>query len=153
MTYTYEDITKLIPVLKRYIRSKIHTDLWQDIMQDTLLYLYLKFDTIIVTNLVGLLFNTANFFINKHYKKQEHLNIDEIVYLKQDNTKFVFDTWNGYEINDKLYQNLKTISKKYLVPFEMQLSDKSLQEISVELGLNINTVKTRISRAKVYLAK
>lgn len=154
MTYTYSDFYPYIPDLKNFIRSKIKTDQWKDVLQDTLLYLFVKFDKLIITNLKGLLLNTARFFINQYFKgtKMKFDDID-LCYNVSDNTKpiFVIDHWNVNEIDDKLLRNLRTINKQLYVPFDMQLNGKSIKEISDKLSINENTVKTRIKRAKEYL--
>lgn len=154
MTYKYSDFLEYIPDLKGYIKSKIKTDHWKDVLQDTMLYLFLKFDQLIITNLKGLLFNTANFFINKHFNGSK-IKFDDInlCYNISDrmNPVFQIGNWNGNEINDRLLYNLKTINKTLYEPFEMQMNNKTIHEIAVNLGLNENTVKTRIKRAKEYL--
>lgn len=154
MTYTYSDFYPHIPDLKNFIRSKIKTDHWKDVLQDTLLYLFVKFDKLIITNLKGLLLNTARFFINQYFKgiKMKFDDID-LCYNITDTTNpvFVIDHWNVNEIDDKLLRNLRTINKKLYEPFDMQLNGKTVKEISQKLNINENTVKTRIKRAKEYL--
>jgi len=154
MTYTYSDFYPYIPDLKKYIRSKIKTDHWEDILQDTLLYLFIKFDKLIITNLKGLLINTARFFINQHFKGTK-IKFDDInlCYNVSDkiNPVFMIDHWNANEITDQLYRNLRTIKKQLLEPFNLQLNGNSIKEISQQLNINENTVKTRIKRAKEYL--
>lgn len=154
MTYTYSDFYPYTNDLKNYIRSKIKTDHWKDVLQDTLLYLFVKFDKLIITNLKGLLFNTARFFINQHFKGNK-IKFDDIDLCynvsDRDSHTFKIDHWNANEIDDKLLMNLRTIKKQLYEPFDMQLNGKSIKEISLKLNINENTVKTRIKRAKEYL--
>lgn len=154
MTYTYSDFYPYTNDLKNYIRSKIKTDHWKDVLQDTLLYLFVKFDKLIITNLKGLMINTARFFINQHFKgsKIKFDNIDLCYNVSdRDSHTFKLDHWNANEIDDKLLSNLRTIKKQLYEPFDMQLNGKSIKEISQKLNINENTVKTRIKRAKEYL--
>lgn len=157
MVYTYNDFTPYISDLKKYVRSKIKTDWWKDIVQDTLVYLFVQFDKLIITNLKGLILNTANFFINKHFRtsKMSYCDIQEtkFMYALTDNQNPIFKIgqWNGNNIDDKLYNNLRKVSKLLFAPFEMQLNDKTIAEIAEELELNQNTVKTRLKRCKEIL--
>lgn len=154
MTYTYSDFYPYIPDLKNFIRSKVKTDHWKDVLQDTLLYLFMKFDSLIITNLKGLLFNTARFFVNKYFngKKIKFDDIDLCYNISdKDRHTFKIDHWNVNEIDDTLLRNLRTIKKNWYEPFDMQLNGKTIKEISDKLHINENTVKTRIKRAKEYL--
>jgi len=157
MIHTYNDFIQYIPDLKKYVRSKIKTDWWKDVVQDTLIYLYIKFDKLIITDLKGLIINTANFFINKHFRpsRVEYCDVTEAKYMfsAHDTMKPVFKigSWNGNDIDDKLYSNLRRVSKALFAPFEMQLNDCSVREIAMALELNENTVKTRIKRCKEFL--
>lgn len=154
MTYTYSDFYPYIPDLKNYIRSKIKTDHWKDVLQDTMLYLFMKFDSLIITNLKGLLLNAARFFVNQYYRGTK-IKFDDIdlCYNISDRDRHVFkiDHWNANEIDDILLRNLRTIKKNLYEPFDMQLNGKTIKEISDKLNINENTVKTRIKRAKEYL--
>ena len=157
MIYTYNDFLKYVPELKKYVKSKIKTEWWEDVVQDTLVYLFIKFDKLIITDLKGLIFNTANFFISKHFKvsKLDYTDTVETKYMysmtDNINPTFKIGNWNGNNINDQLYSNLRRVSKKLLDPFEMQMNDKSIKEIAIGLELNENTVKTRIKRCKEFL--
>jgi len=157
MIYTYDDFLQYLPDLKKYVRSKIKTDIWKDVVQDTLFYLYIKFDKLIITDLKGLIINTARFFVNKHFRasKIEYSDVLETKYMfsvtDTMNPVFKIGSWNGNDIDDKLYSNLRRVSKTLFEPFEMQMNNKSVKEISEELELNENTVKTRIKRCKEFL--
>lgn len=157
MVYTYNDFLPYIPELKKYVKSKVKTDWWKDVVQETLLYLHMKFDKLIITNIKGLIFNTANFFINKHFgaSKIEYRDTNDMKFMynvtENSNPVFKLGDWNSYKINDKLFYNLSCISKTLFEPFEMQMNDKSVKEIALELNLNENTVKTRIKRCKDFL--
>jgi DNA-directed RNA polymerase specialized sigma24 family protein len=157
MVYSYNDFLQYIPDLKKYVRSKIKTDTWKDVVQDTLIYLYMKFDKLIITDLKGLIINTARFFINKHFRvsKIEYSDVLETKYMfavtDSMNPVFKIGSWNGNDIDDRLYSNIKRVSKTLMEPFEMQMNDKTVKEISQELELNENTVKTRIKRCKEFL--
>jgi RNA polymerase sigma factor (sigma-70 family) len=154
MTYNYSDFFEHIPDVKNYIRSIIKTDDYKDVLQDTLLYLFIKFDTLIITNLKGLLFNTARFYINKHLNRTK-IRFDDIdlCYNVSNTDRHIFkiDHWNANEIDDQLLRNLKSIKKDLYQPFDMQVNGKTVKEISQKLNINENTVKTRIKRAKEYL--
>ena len=155
MRYTYNDILAYVPDLKKYIKSKIKTDWWKDIVQEVLLYLYIKFKSIIITDLKGLIINTARMFINKHLTKNCSRLIfsDDITYtavtLQKHN--FVAYEYNTDLIDDNLFKNIQSVSKLIFAPFKMQLDDMSIKEIAQELNINENTVKTRIMRCKTYL--
>jgi len=157
MVYTYNDFLKFIPDLTKYVQSKVKTDWWKDIIQDTLIYLHIKFDKLIITDLKGLMFNTANFFINKHFRESKLQYTDIIttkyMYSVTDtlNPVFKLGEWNSNNIDDKLYANIRRVSKTLLIPFEMQMNNKTVKEISVYMNLNENTVKTRIKRCKEFL--
>lgn len=157
MVYSYNDFLQYTPDLKKYVRSKVKTDWWKDVVQDTLIYLFVKFDKLIITDLKGLIINTARFFINKHFKQSriEYSDILETKYMFSihDSIRPVFriGEWNGNQIDDALYKNLRTVSKTLFAPFEMQMNDKTVREIAEEMDLNENTVKTRIKRCKEYL--
>lgn len=159
MIYTYNDFLQYLPDLKKYVRSKIKTDWWEDVVQDTMIYLHLKFEKLIITDLRGLIFNTANFFINKHFRvsRIDYTDVVETKYMyaasEATNPVFKIGNWNGNDIDDKLYSNLRRVSKTLFTPFEMQLNDKTVKEIATELELNENTVKTRIKRCKEFLKK
>jgi len=114
----------------------------------------MKFDSLIITNLKGLLLNAARFFVNQYYRGTK-IKFDDIdlCYNISDRDRHVFkiDHWNANEIDDILLRNLRTIKKNLYEPFDMQLNGKTIKEISDKLNINENTVKTRIKRAKEYL--
>ncbi len=154
MTYTYNNILQYVPDLKKYIRSKIKTDWWKDVVQEVLLYLYIKFKSIIITDLKGLIINTAKMFINKHFSQN-----NKLIYCNETTSNaictqkhtFVTFGYNTDTIDDKLFNNIQSVSKLIFAPFKMQLDDMSIKEIAQELNINENTVKTRIMRCKTYL--
>lgn len=154
MRYTYNDILTYLPDLKKYVKSKIKDDWWKDIIQEVLLYLYIKFKSLIITDLKGLLINTAKMFINKHFRNTSKIIYnDTIIDIATTNQKHIFMT-SGYNteiIDDRLYNNIKSVSKLIFTPFKMQLDDMSIKEIADELNINENTVKTRIKRCKEHL--
>lgn len=155
MKYTYNDILSYVPDLKKYIRSKIKTDWWKDVVQEVLLYLYIKFKSIIITDLKGLIINTARMFINKHITK----NCTRLVFVNELTTNvsiiqkhtYVSYGYNIDLIDDNLFKNIQSVSQLIFAPFKMQLEDMSIKEIAQELNINENTVKTRIMRCKTYL--
>lgn len=157
--HTYNECLQYIPDLKRYVKSKVPTDNWQDIVQDTLLYLYFKFDTLEVTDLKGLIINTANFFVKKYYTKQ--LKNKLVVCEKIDEIKshtsiniacnLKIGKYNSFYIEDELLLNIEKIPDSLFVPFQMQLNGFSIKDIAEELKCNENTIKTRISRCKEKL--
>jgi RNA polymerase sigma-70 factor (ECF subfamily) len=149
--YKYKDCLQYIPDLTRYIKQKIKTDDYKDILQDTLLYIYINFENKKITNLKGYMFNACRFFILKYFRDRNK----QVIYsgeLNITNTAIInLCGYNSIELDDKLLNSIKSIDKKYLKPFELQLTGYSLSEISKELCLNINTVKTRINRCKIKL--
>lgn len=115
--------------LENFVRSKIKTDDWQDVVQETLYYLCIKIDNINVTNYKGLLFNTANFFILKHFnKKDKKVNI-------QTHTKPNIQP---------ILKSFKHIKEIHLKPFLMAVYGYKTKDIAVILKTNENTIKTRI---------
>lgn len=154
MQYQYNDCLEHIPALKTYVQTKIKTHHWKDVVQDTLVYLFLKFDTIEVTNIKGLLINTSNFFIQKHYtaiKKDTKIeNIKNTLSLNI-SPDVKIGKYNSYLIDDSLFNSINTVSKSLLIPFQLQLNGYSIQEISDKLNTKENTIKTRIRRCKGIL--
>jgi DNA-directed RNA polymerase specialized sigma24 family protein len=141
--------------LKFYLKRKIKSDWWEDVYQETLCYIYSNKRPIILSNPKGYLINTANFFINKHY---DYINKWQTEGVEKVNIKIssnvMFDTstgFNGFLIDDKLFNKLQTIPGDLYTPLRMQMEEQSIKNIADELGLNENTVKTRIKRAKEYL--
>ena len=156
MTHTHEELVGYIPDLRRYVKSRIHTDWWEDVVQDTLLYLFLKFDTLLITDMKGLMINTSQFFINKHHTSQKKytfvvINADQ--FTVDPNVKYAVGEYNGVKMSDELYNSIHKVSKTLFVPFSMQVDGLSIRNIAKDLGLNENTVKTRIKRCKEYLRK
>ena len=156
MEYQYIDCLQHIPSLNQHVRRRIRTDHWKDIVQDTLLYLHLKFDDIEITNIKGLMINTANFFIQKHYTRMKNNrvvgcnNIEEVVANRRINMKanIRIGKYNSCLIDDNLFKNLNSVSRSLFIPFQMQLNGYSIEEIGDKLDVNENTVKTRIRRCK-----
>ena len=146
MTYTYNDIILHIPDLKKYVKSKIKTDWWKDVVQDVLVYLYIKFKSSIITNLKGFILNTAKMFINKYFLRNDKKLIYSNEILSNDTSNqihvFMRSEYNTNYIDDTLYNNIKSVSKLIFAPFKMQLDDMSIKEIAQELDINENTVKT-----------
>jgi DNA-directed RNA polymerase specialized sigma24 family protein len=156
MNYSFEDLLRYIPDLKSYVKAKTQSDFWEDIVQDTLTYLFIKFEKISVTDLKGLLINTSNFFINKHFAKQNKYTYCAIVedqFSVQPNIKYTVTGYNTYNISDELYNNLHSVSKQLFRPFEMKLEGMPVKDIAKELNLNENIVHKRIKRCKEYLKK
>lgn len=154
MKYAYNDILTYLPDLKKYVKSKIKDDWWKDIIQEVLLYLYIKFKSLIITDLKGLIINTAKMFINKHFRDNTKIHYRDIisdVYTTQQKHIFITSGYNTDIIDDRLYHNIKSVSKLIFTPFKMQLDDMSIKEIAQELNINENTVKTRIKRCKEHL--
>jgi len=155
MTYTYNDILYYLPDLKKYVKSKIKTSWWKDIVQEVLLYLYLKFKSLKITDLKGLILNTAKFFINKHINK----NCNKLVFSNDiintattyQKHNFVTSGYNTEIIDDNLFNNIQSVSKLIFLPFTMQLNGMRIKEIAENLNINENTVKTRILRCKTHL--
>ncbi len=155
MTFTNADLLLHIPDLKKYVKKKVKTDEWKDVVQDTLSYLVIKLEYLKVTNLLGLIINTSDFFIKEYYKKLNKLlyieNYDCYNLCVEPNHRILISGLDSTLINDRIYNNINSVSESLYVPFMMQLKDISLTEIAFELKLNVNTVKTRIRRCKEYL--
>lgn len=157
MNYTYNDFIQYIPELKRYVRSKVKSDWWEDIVQETLTYLFIKFKTIVITNIRGILINTARFFIQKHYAEKRNVtfisNYDVFLLSINPAPQLMISEYNSCEISDNLYMNIKNVSKVLLIPFKMQMDNMSIKEIAYELNISETAVKTRLKRCKEYLKK
>ncbi len=161
MTYTYNDCLQFIPDLNSYTQKKINNDWWQDVVQDTLIYLYLKFDNLIITNPKGIVINTATFFIKKYYSDTSNNKLlfsadiekDFFNIKSKDNHSIKIGQYNSFLIDDQLACNLNSISKTLFTPFKLQLNGLSIKEISEALGSNENTIKTRIRRCKEELKR
>lgn len=155
MTFVNDDLLVYIPDLKKYVKTKVKTNEWEDVVQDTLAYLFIKLDTITISNLLGLVINTSDFFIKEYYKKVNKLiyieNYDNCNLYVEPKYKIFVSGYDSALISDKLYKNINSVPDALYIPFQMQLNDISIHEIASELGLNENTVKTRIRRCKEYL--
>lgn len=142
--YTKKSINKLINNIQDT----------EDIFQDVLIYLWNKPETFI--NYPKTYINNLGKWIAIKYKSENTLHLDDFSNLKCNNIS-VFNSesgWNLFEIDDNIFNKLNNIPKKYLDPLILKILDKkSIKEISIELKLNENTVKTNIKRAKEYLAK
>lgn len=157
--HSYNDCLQYIPDLKKYVKSKVTTDIWKDIVQDTLLYLHFKFDTLQITDLKGLILNTANFFIQKYYTfklKDKLMVVEKLENIESHKTVTIncdlkIGKYNSFFIDDNLLKNLDIVSETLFTPFQMQLNGFSIKDIAEELKCNENTVKTRISRCKEKL--
>lgn len=124
-----DEILKYKQDLINYVRSKIHNDDWQDVVQDTLMYLCIKVDDIKITNTKGLIINTGRFFVNNYFKPTKPtVNITE---------KETVDI--SYIIN-----HFGNIDKTQLKPFLMSVYGYKIKDIAKILKVNENTIKTRI---------
>jgi hypothetical protein len=70
MKYKFSEVLKNKDIMIRYIKSYIKCDDWKDVYQEAMLYMYIKFDTIVITNIKGLCLNTCKFFIKKYFTNQ-----------------------------------------------------------------------------------
>ncbi len=141
--------------VKVYLKKNIKNQQDQeDIFQEILIYLWNKPETVIQYHKTYL-YTLAKWFITK-YKPENTKCIDDYSNIKCAGLTVAFNSeigWNLYEIDDNVYKRLRTIPKKYLDPLLLKILDKkSIKEISSELSVNENTVKTNIKRAKEYLA-
>lgn len=156
MVYTFNDVLKYIPDLNKYVKSRIKDDYWEDIVQDTLLYLFINFNKLKILNIKGLLFNTCNFFIKKHLISNKIVICDILNYENTFHTNitpmFPLNKWNSNNIDDIMYLKLCKVSSILYEPFDMQLNHISIKEIATLLNTNENTIKTRIKRCKEFLA-
>lgn len=148
-----EEIIKLIPDLNRYVRFRLNDKMWvEDVVQETLLYLLLKIDDIEVTNIKGLVLNTANFFISKYRDKKIYNNDIPESPIKF-NGNVIINKINTYNIEDKLFNNLLSVNATHLEKLLLQIHGYSIKEISEIYNTNNNTTKTHIKRCKDYLRK
>lgn len=145
-----------LPDLKKFLQHKIKSDWWEDVYQETLCYIYSNQNKVIISNHKGYLLNTARFFINKHFDYNNKWKTDGVENIKENVCcNVMFDTstgFNGFLIDDNLFIKLKSIPSDLYTPLKMQFEEnQSIKNIAEALGLNENTVKTRIKRAKEYL--
>lgn len=142
-------------IVKKTIYKKVKNNQdVDDIFQDIIIYLWCKPEIDIIYPKT-FIYNATKWYISK-YKYNNDLNIDDLNENNIDNSSgVIFNSeigWNINEIDDNLYNKLKTCPKKLLEPFIHQiLNDMSIKDISIELNMNENTVKTNIKRAKIYL--
>jgi hypothetical protein len=155
MESNYTDCLQYIPDLKKYVKKCVGGSEWEDVVQDTLLYLFLKYDNINVTNVKGLLINTSLFFIKKHLSYNSKVNTCEIndtnIIIDYNNANIKIGKYNSILIDDTLFNNINRVSKSLFIPFQMQLNGKSIESIAKVLKINENTIKTRIRRCKSVL--
>lgn len=146
-----EDIVKFIPDLKRYVRSRLNSDIWvEDVVNETLLYLLSKINDIEITNLNGLILNTSNFFISK-YRNNKIYNNDIPEEIVNFNGIVELNKLNTYNLDDKMYSKLLSANKVHLHKLTLQIMGYSIKEISEIYKTNENTTKTHIKRCKDYL--
>jgi len=151
MSKNSTEIIKYIPDLKKYVKSKIKNSYFEDVVQETLLYLLLKIDNIKVTNMKGLLFNTANFFISKARNNKVNVELTDNLKIQNFKCEINYNSYNTFLLCDEVYNKLLTVNKMYLNKLIMQLNGYSIKEIALIQKCNENTVKTHIKRCKDYL--
>lgn len=135
-------ITQHLDNVKKYINSCVKNNQdREDILQDTLLYVLTNQHKYKITNYKGFILNSAKFFIYKYYNKK--INIDF--------TSDIKDEASDEIIEDHLIESINCISKLLIRPFLLQLEGESIDNISVILKTNPNTIKTRIKRCKEQL--
>lgn len=149
-----KEIIKYLPDLTKYVKSKINL-YWEDVVQETLLYLLSSINNINVTNIKGLIFNTANFFIKKFYTKNTNISFVNYDSIKNLTINFECNIYknklNTYLIDDNQYNKLLNINKTYLKKLILFINGYSLNEIADITNININTVKTHIYKCKKIL--
>lgn len=137
--------------LNKQLKNKLDAE---DTFQEILIYLWNKEETIIKFPKTYF-YTLAKWFAIKH-KPEPTEDIDNHLNIKSNNLSIMFSSetgWNLYEIDDNVYSKLKKIPNKYLEPLMLKIMDKkSIKQISDELKINENTVKTNIKRAKEFLA-
>lgn len=124
-----DEILKYERDLINYVRSKIHNDDWQDVVQDTLMYLCIKVNDINITNTKGLVLNTGRFFVNTYFKPKKE--IQNIIEKESIDISYIL-------------KHFTNIDKTQLKPFLMSVYGYKIKDIANILKINENTIKTRI---------
>lgn len=123
----------------------------KDVFQEMMIYLHLKKEAEI-KHPKTYLHKLCCWYAIKKKSSDKTEDLEDRVLI---GPKVVFNSdsgWNGYEIDDGLMTRLGTIPGTLYEPLALQVFDNmSIHQIAVKLGLNENTVKTNIRRAKIFL--
>ncbi|RJQ13869.1 RNA polymerase sigma factor [Candidatus Parcubacteria bacterium] len=145
---------KLLNFLTRFTGSLEDA---KDLTQEAFLNAYFnldKFDT--KKNFSPWLFTIGHHLAVNHHHKSGRLRIIDIEKAPEfvDNSLDILDKALKNEHLDMVRANLASIDLKYRTVLELRyLEDKSYEEISRILNIPINTVKSRLFRAKNVLAE
>lgn len=138
--------------LEKYLKTKIKTDQWQDIYQDTICYLLIQSNKQIGK---GFVITAAKFFISKWHQREKKwqtgLNNIDTIY----NQTLIFDTstgFNGFEIDDKMLNKINKVKIEDWRLIQLQLEfGLKLEQISEMTGQSVGCIKSKLKRIKNQL--
>ena len=128
----------------------------EDLTQETFINAYFnlnKFNT--DKEFYPWLFTIGHHLAVNHYHKNNKIRIIDIEKLPDipDGNDNEFEQLVKSEKNNLIREKLSTLDNKYKVILELRyLKDRSYDEISKDLNIPLNTVKSRLFRAKNFLA-
>lgn len=103
------------------------------------------------------LFQIAKFRLTKVNKKKTHLITDwtdDVTTLADNSKPSLVDVLDKEETHDILHSLIAKLPKSYQLPILLHyFENKPLKEISNDLNIKINTIKSHISRGKELLRK
>lgn len=158
-------------IAEKNIKNKQNTD---DIVQDTFIKILEKKETVdykdnIKTYICRIAFRTSIDYMRKAYVKHEMLildsdednyidnngNMDDEIKDRNINDRCYY--FNAFEENDS-YDEIRSSIAQLPLPYSRVIAcvyyrDMSIEETALKLGINKNTVKSRLHRAKILLRK
>ncbi|MGV3666707.1 MAG: RNA polymerase sigma factor [Leptospira bouyouniensis] len=103
------------------------------------------------------LFQIAKFRLTKVNKKKTHLITDwtdDVTTLADNSKPSLVDVLDKEETHDILHSLIAKLPKSYQLPILLHyFENKPLKEISNDLNIKLNTIKSHISRGKELLRK
>lgn len=144
------------PKLKVLFSKKIKDEQEvEDVIQDTMLRVYNKFDTYDNKYAISTwLYTVANSVLNNHFRsksRQPALSYAKELYDNEHTESFDSpeNILISNEQKDIINKTLNKLSKDFLEVYQLKdVEGKSLKEISEQLGIPTNTVKSRLKRAR-----
>ena len=121
----------------------------QDIMQDTMIDAFKNIKKLKDINkfkswMIKILINNCNKYYKKYYL-EENYDIDSY----KEEIKYFYDNQNLVESTLSFYEMIKCLKYEERIIIILYYSEKyTIKEISKILGINENTIKTRLLRAK-----
>ena len=144
------------PKLKTLFSKKIKDEQEvEDLIQDTMLRVHLKYDTYNSKYAMSTwLYAVANSVMNNHFRtrsRQPALSYAKELYdnIHTESFDSPENILISNEVTDIINKTLSKLSKEYLEAYQLkEVEGLSLKDISEQLDVPINTVKSRVKRAR-----